>query len=393
MARTSGRLAENIAVFAQALRGAGLKIGPAAIADAVAAVAAGGLSRREDFYWILHSSFVRRREDSAVFREAFDLFWRHRGLAQGLSGLSAAVPEIEPEGEPRAERQRVRQRVAEAFAVLDQQRQQHIETEFDMRETQSAEEVLRSKDFAEMSTAELDEARKAVSRMVLPDDRVRQRRHMAASKGRRIDMRATMRGALGAGGAMRLKWQAPRVAVPPLVAILDISGSMSEYSRIMLHFLHAMSQRREVHSFLFGTRFSNVTRALSRRDPDAALAACAAQVPDWSGGTRIASALHAFNRFWSRRVLGRGAIVLLVTDGLERDDGAHLSFEMDRLGRSCRRLIWLNPLLRYDGFEARAAGIRAMLPHVDDFRTVHNLAAIADICRALSADAPGRAAA
>ena len=379
MVAERGRLAENIVIFARSLRVAGLKIGPAAVADAVAAVAAGGLSRREDFFWILHSSFVRRREDSAVFREAFELFWRHRGLLQGLTGMTAAVPEIEPSAEEFARSQKPRRRVADAFAAEARGQQQKIETEYDMRETQSADEVLRTKDFAEMTAAEIDEARKAVARLVLPDDRVRKRRHMAAAKGRRIDMRATMRGAPGAGGAMRLKWQAPRVEAPPLVAILDISGSMSDYSRMMLHFLHALSQRREVHTFLFGTRFSNVTRALSRKDVDAALAACAAQVPDWSGGTRIASALHTFNRYWSRRVLGRGAVVLLVTDGLERDETAHLGFEMDRLGRSCRRLIWLNPLLRYDGFEARAAGIKAMLPHVDDFRTVHNLAAITDI--------------
>lgn len=384
-----GRLAENIVVFGRGLRAAGLKIGPSTIAEAIEAAAMGGFSRREDFYWILHGNFVKRHEDSALFDEAFRLFWRRRGLAESLAdGLDAAAPALPEAGA----RRQIGRRVSEAFAPSRESHVRRIETEFDMGETQSPEEVFRTRDFAAMSAAELEAARQAVARLVTADDRLPRRRHVAAAKGRRIDMRATMRGALGAAGAAQLRWQAPRVEAPPVVAILDISGSMSQYSRIMLHFLHALGRRREVHSFLFGTRLSNVTRPLSRRDADAALAACAAQVPDWSGGTRIASAIGAFNRFWSRRVLGRGAVVLLVTDGLERDETGSLSFEMERLHRSCRRLIWLNPLLRYDGFEARAAGIRAMLPHVDDFRAVHNIASIADICRALAAVPARRAA-
>ena len=168
---------------------------------------------------------------------------------------------------------------------------------------------------------------------------------------------------------------------------------MSQYSRIFLHFLHALSKSgRRVSSFLFATELSNISRALKgTKDPDAALAQCGRQVRDWDGGTRISSALHAFNRRWSRRVLGQGAVVLLITDGLERDLDGGLAKELDRVHRSCRRLIWLNPLLRFDAFEAKAGGIRAMLPHVDEFRTFHNLNAIADLCLALQAD--GRVAA
>jgi hypothetical protein len=156
----------------------------------------------------------------------------------------------------------------------------------------------------------------------------------------------------------------------------------------MLHFLHALSERRKVYTFVFGTRLTNVTRQLQRKDPDEALAGCSDAVQDWSGGTRIASALRAFNRDWSRRVLGQGATVLLITDGLEREEkgesGVDLEAEMDRLHRSCRRLIWLNPLLRYTGFAAKARGVRLMLPHVDEFRAVHSLEAIGDLVAALS---------
>ena len=207
------------------------------------------------------------------------------------------------------------------------------------------------------------------------------------SRGHVIDLRRTFRASLKAGGALiDLKYFGRRTRMPPLVALLDISGSMSEYSRLFLHFLHAVTDaRKRVSSFLFGTRLTNATRALKARDPDEALAACSASVLDWSGGTRIATSLHAFNKQWARRVLAQGAIVLLISDGLERDPDDRLAFEIDRLHRSCRRLIWLNPLLRFEGFEAKARGVVAMLPHVDEFRPVHNLESIAELCRALSA--------
>jgi uncharacterized protein with von Willebrand factor type A (vWA) domain len=171
---------------------------------------------------------------------------------------------------------------------------------------------------------------------------------------------------------------------PPLVILADISGSMSQYTRVFLHFLHAMTEdRRRVHTFLFGTRLTNITRQMRHKDPDEAMALCSGIVKDWSGGTRIGEALGTFNQQWSRRVLGQGAVVLLITDGLEREEVDGLSDAMERLHKSCRRLVWLNPLLRFEGFEARARGVRAMLPHVDELRAVHNLNALGDLCRSL----------
>jgi uncharacterized protein with von Willebrand factor type A (vWA) domain len=199
-------------------------------------------------------------------------------------------------------------------------------------------------------------------------------------------MRRTLRASMKGGGAfIDLRYLGPKTKKPPIVALLDISGSMTDYTRLFLHFLHAITDaRKRVHSFLFGTRLTNVTRALKAKDPDEALEACSASVMDWSGGTRIATSLHAFNKQWARRVLTQGAIVLLITDGLERDPDDRLAFEIDRLHRSCRRLIWLNPLLRYDGFEAKAKGIQTLLPHVDEFRPIHNLESLDDLCRSLS---------
>src|SRR5512143_3938122 len=210
---------------------------------------------------------------------------------------------------------------------------------------------------------------------------------MAASRrGRLIDLRRTLRASMKAGGAViDLKYVGPRQKEPPIVALLDISGSMSQYTRLFLHFLHAVTEReKRVTTFLFGTRLTNVTRAIRQRDPDEALAACGANVADWAGGTRIATSLAEFNKRWARRVLGQGAVVLLITDGLERDADDTLAFEMDRLHRSCRRLIWLNPLLRFEGFEARAKGVRTMLPHVDELRPIHNLESMKELVRALS---------
>ncbi len=202
-----------------------------------------------------------------------------------------------------------------------------------------------------------------------------------------------MRAAMRTGGDLILpKYRERRRQPPPLVILADISGSMSQYTRIFLHFLHVLTERRRrVHTFVFGTRLTNVTRQMRNRDPDEAIDQCTDAVRDWSGGTRIGETLKEFNHQWARRVLGQGAIVLLITDGLEREGAELLATETDRLHRSCRRLIWLNPLLRFEGFEARARGVRAMLPHVDELRPVHNLNSLADLVAALSGPINGSA--
>jgi len=277
-------------------------------------------------------------------------------------------------------------RVHEAlFSGLDDKLKKEREIELDTRLTVSDREVLQRKDFAQMTAAEIAAAKEAMKKLVLPLAEIRTRRLAPHRRGHLIDLRRTLRASLkGGGDFIDLRFIGPKTKPPPIVALLDISGSMSQYSRIFLHFLHDLTDaRRRVSSFLFGTRLTNVTRALRERDPDDALAACSASVPDWSGGTRIASSLHAFNKLWARRVLTQGAIVLLITDGLERDADDTLGFEIDRLHRSCRRLVWLNPLLRFDGFEARARGIKTMLPHVDEFRPIHNLESMSGLVAAL----------
>lgn len=385
IARADGRIADNIVYFARALRKAGMRVGPAAVKDAIEAVLAAGIGTRDDFYWTLHAVLVNRREDHAVFDEAFRLFWKSRELVEKLLAMFSPVAIDQREKEkPRAAESRVSEAMFEGHQK--NRRQEEIpEIEVDARFTTSGNEVLRQKDFAQMTAAELADARAAISALRLPFDTVKTRRHRPDPHGRRPDPRAMMRSSLRTGGTLILpKFRSPREVHPPLVVLADISGSMSQYTRIFLHFLHALTEkRRRVHTFVFGTRLTNLTRQMRHRDPDEALADCSAAVKDWSGGTRIGDTLAEFNRKWSRRVLSQGAVVLLITDGLERDDVAGLSEEMERLHKSCRRLIWLNPLLRFDGFEARARGVRAMLPHVDEFRPVHNLEALADLCSAL----------
>ncbi|HEX2018207.1 MAG TPA: VWA domain-containing protein [Aurantimonas sp.] len=386
VADPEGRLADNIVYFARALRKAGLKIGPAATVDAIEAVKVAGLSSRDDFYWTLHAVLVTRREDDAVFDEAFRLFWRSRELIEKMIAMFS--PSAPPR--PSAEKKRAGEgRAAEAmFEGADERptRQEKPQLEIDASLTVSGDEVLRRKDFAQMTLSEVAEAKRAIAALRLPADKVATRRYRPDPRGPRIDPRAMMRASMRTGGDLVLpRFRSRREIHPPLVVIADISGSMSQYTRIFLHFLHALTEkRRRVHTFLFGTRLTNVTRQMRRKDPDEALADCADAVRDWSGGTRIGAALETFNREWSRRVLTQGAVVLLITDGLERDSVDDLSHQMERLHKSCRRLIWLNPLLRFDGFAARAKGVRAILPHVDEFRSVHSLEAMGALCDALS---------
>ncbi|MGS4885512.1 vWA domain-containing protein [Roseibium sp. MB-4] len=384
MPAVRSRITDNIVYFARTLRKAGVPVGPASVVDAVQAVEVSGISNRDDLYWTLHAVFVRKREHRILFDEAFRVYWQSRGLIEKM--LAILSPVAPPRGAP--EKPKAGQtRVAQAFQANKERvaEETRPEIEVDAKFTVSGKELLQSKDFAQMTAEEINDAKMALASMALTMDKIRLRRLVPAHSGK-VDPRRTLRASMRSGGNMiDLKFRQPAERRPPLVAICDISGSMSQYSRLLLHFLHAVTaERRDVHTFLFGTRLSNVTRQLRMKDPDEALEACSEGVQDWSGGTRIASALHDFNRHWSRRVLSGKPTVLLITDGLERDSDEDLAREMDRLHRSCRRLIWLNPLLRFEGFEAKAKGIRAMLPHVDEFRAVHSLEAVSDLVSALT---------
>jgi hypothetical protein len=378
-----GRLIANLMHFGRTLRAAGLPVGPGKVLDAVAAVEAVGVTNRSDFYWALHSVFVNRADQRVLFDQAFHVFWRNPELLKKM--LALVLPQMNVEL-PQDQGAEMIRRLAEALHPdREAKRSEETELEIDAAMTFSDKEQLRTMDFEKMSLEELARAKAAIARLRLPVNDLPTRRYARDPRGARADMRATLRAALRSGGLIELKRRSPRRRPPPLVVLCDISGSMSRYSRVFLHFMHSITNDRDrVFTFVFGTRLTNITRFLRYRDVDLALDKVAEAVADWSGGTRIGHSIGEFNRLWSRRVLGQGAVVLLITDGLDRDAGTGLAHEMDRLHRSCRQLIWLNPLLRYEGFEPRSLGMKAMLPYVDEFRPVHNLESLETLIDVIS---------
>ncbi len=380
----ASHLVANIMHFARILRAAGLPLGPGRVIEAVRAVTHVGLERRDDLYWTLHAVFVTRRDQRELFDQAFHLFWRDPRLLERMMALLLPATPAE-NGEETGD---VIRRLAEALAGDGPERSHEIaeRQERDATGTASTVEQLNEMDFEQMSAEELAEAKAAIARMRLPVRAIVTRRFSPSARGTRADLRATLRASLRAGGShIPLKLRQRQTRPPALVLLCDISGSMTRYSRMVLHFMHTLTNDRDrVASFVFGTRLTNITRYLRHRDVDFALARIAEQVEDWAGGTRIGHCLHVFNRDWARRVLAQGAVVLLISDGLDRDAGEGLALEVARLQRSCRRLIWLNPLLRYQGFEPKSLGIRAILPYVDDFRPVHNLNALRELAEVLS---------
>ena len=388
------KLAGNITHFARALRKAGLRVGTGRVIDAIRAVEAAGFTSKTDFYWTLHACFVSRPEDRAVFAQVFRLYWRDpRFMEHMMSMMLPAIRGVQEERAGQSAEKRAAQalldglqpEMPEAFEAPEA-----TEIEIDATLTMSAEERLKTLDFEQMSTEEVAQAKRMLARLELPVRPLASRRTRAAARGERIDWQKTLRASMRQGGEIRdLARKAPRERWPNLVVICDISGSMSQYSRLILHFVHTVANAKgqgwaKVHAFTFGTRLTNVTRHLRHRDVDAALRAAGAEAQDWEGGTRIGESLHAFNRDWSRRVTGQGAVVLLVSDGLDRGEPEALGREMERLHLSARRLIWLNPLLRWEGFAPKAKGIAAMLPHVDSFRAGHSIASLEDLAMVIS---------
>ena len=383
----AGRLAENVMHFSRLLRAAGLRIGSDRVIDCVRALEITGASaralRRDDWYWTMSAVLLSRQEQRPIFDQAFGIFWRDPKLAEKM--MQMLLPQAY--GRTAKPEQEQSQRLTDA--LFDQKKalaelEQRIELE--ARLTFSSREVLSRMDFDTMSAAELAEAKKMLAALRLPLPVIKTRRRKISKNGKSINLKESLRESLRKGGdIIPLVRAAPRELHPPLVVLCDISGSMNPYSRMFLHFLHAITNDRDrVAVFVFGTRLTNITRQLRHRDVDVAMARVAEAIKDWSGGTRIGASLREFNFKWARRVLGQNACVLLVSDGLDREAGEGLGDEMERLAKSCRSLIWLNPLLRYDKFEARPAGVRAMLPHVDLFLPVHNLKSLVDLAHTLN---------
>ena len=381
----AGMMIVNLIHFGRLLRASGMPIGTARILQAIEAIERVGFDSKDDVFWCLHAVLVDRAEHRHLFTQAFNLFWRNPELIKRLMTSLLTTVEILVKQEPLA------RRLKEALRTrsLYEQAQEHdaqVQIECDATLTWSSRESLAHKDFEQMSEAEIHGAQEAIRQLRLPVCDRPSRRFKIASSGSRVNWPSSLRRMMRSGGQiLNIVTTAPRLIKRPVVMLCDISGSMDCYARMMLHFMYRlMQQRKQVHGFVFGTRLTCITRDLRSHDVDITLEKVSRLVCDWSGGTQIGTCLHYFNRDWGRRVLGQGAIVILISDGLDHNAGERLSIEVERLQKSCRRLIWVNPLLRYARFMPIAAGIRAILPHVDDFRPIHNLSSLRTLATILS---------
>ncbi len=381
--------------FGRVLRQAGLPLGTDRIQLALTALQAAGLESRRDFHDTLAACFIDRVEHRELFEQAFHLFWRDPDLAGRM--MAMLLPRVQAKENavpPPPENRRLGEALFPHQPQAPQQPPPPEQVEIETTLTFNEREVLRKADFETMTADEWRAAMAMLKRLTVLFEALPSRRSERAAHPGRPDGRATLQAMARHGGELwDMRWRRPRVRPAPLVVLADISGSMSRYSRMLLHFTHALASRgggadARVESFVFGTRLTRTTRSLRQRDPDIAVAQVVRDVEDWSGGTRISECLHQFNQRWARRVLNSRATVLLITDGLEHGHTGELSFEMERLHKSCRRLVWLNPLLRFDAFEPKAGGIKAMLPHVDRFLPAHNLASLEQLAAVLAGAQP-----
>jgi uncharacterized protein with von Willebrand factor type A (vWA) domain len=380
-------LAGNLVVFGRLLRAAGLDVSTAETAAALDAVVRVGVARRADVYHALRAVLVRRRDDVAIFDAAFAAFWQDHAERWGRRDLRAI-------GEPQ---RGVRLQIDAVLPELDAPPStgpagdaEALPTG-DVR-TWSAVEALRSQDFADLTPSELETARRALEALAWhPGERATRR--WVPGAGPRIDLRRAWRQSLATGEILALPRRRHSVRRRPLVVFCDVSGSMERYSRMLLHFAHALTRTHQrVEAFTFSTRLTRITREIGARRVDDALAAAARRVADWSGGTRIGDALRAFHVHWARHVLRRSAVVLVISDGWDRGEPGVLAREVARLQRSCHRLIWLSPLLGTADYRPLTRGLVAALPFVDDFLPARTLANLEDLARHLNTLPPRRTA-
>jgi uncharacterized protein with von Willebrand factor type A (vWA) domain len=376
-----GYLLQHLIAFGQLLREVGIPAGPSQMIELVTALEHVDISKREDFKAAARCVLVLRRDDLVTFDTAFDFFWRNLTRSDAEAELPRNVLSTMKVKRPR--QLRLPSRPSEGDPSKGKQDR---EERINMQLSFSAKETLRTKDFSQFSWEEVQAAKELMRRFKWRIEERPTRRKRPVKQGTQFDMRRTLRRSMSNGGEMLdLAWRDVRTHQRPLVVLCDISGSMERYSRILLHFLHTISDGlRDVETFVFGTRLTRITRQLRSRDIDDAVQAVSKQVLDWSGGTRIGDAVKEFNFKWGRRVLGRGPVVLLISDGWDRGEPKLLGREMYRLQHSCHRLIWLNPLLGSPDYKPLTVGMQAALPHVDDFLPVHNLVSLEQLGEKLS---------
>jgi uncharacterized protein with von Willebrand factor type A (vWA) domain len=366
-------LPEHVLAFGYLLREMGIAVSPGQMVDLVGALEHISLANREDFKAAMRCMLILRHEDLPLFDMAFEFFWRKAaGNDLETELMQMVIPQVKV---PRKQLRLPKRPPPEQPPEAEQEQERE---EIELQLTFSRDEALHHKDFGQFSWEEVQACKDLMRQMRWKVKERPTRRRKPARIGRILDFRRTLRQNMRYGGEpVELAWRETQTEPRPLVVICDISGSMERYSRILLQFVHTITaDYPHVESFVFGTRLTRITRQLRHRDIDEAVESVTRQVVDWSGGTRIGEAVREFNFRWGRRVLGRGPVVLLISDGWDRGDPEMLSREMDRLQRSCHRLIWLNPLLGSPGYEPLTLGMQAALPYVDDFLPVHNLVSL-----------------
>ena len=382
----NGTILHNLVLFGRLLRALGMDINPGRMIDLVEALDYVEIGQKSDFYFTARSLFVHKREDIPLFDQAFDLFWQKPSEAgvdfSFINQLSNKPPEdiiIPPQPKeipPQDE--------SESTSDQEEEDEQQL---IEVTQTYSTREHIRQVDFGEMTASELKLVKQFMSELVWNIGQRRTRRKRAAIHGNMLDLRRTLRQNMRYGGEL-LEWPRRQLKIKPrpVIIIADISGSMEQYTKLLLHFVFGLagSLNQKVESFVFSTRLTRITRQLRYKDLDSALAEVASEVTDWSGGTRIGESIKSFNFDWGRRVLGRGAVVLLISDGWDRGEPAILKEEMARLQRNVHRLIWLNPLLGSERYEPLTRGMQAALPSIDDFLPVHNLQSLEELAEHLA---------
>ncbi len=377
----TGSLLHNLVLFGRVLHGLGFDaVGPARMVDVANALDTVQIGRKHDFYFTLQSLLVHRREDLRLFKEAFDLFWVDPGDRIVARNAGAQEkPFTRPEFSPSSLNEPPQDPSSQTD---DAQEKLIVEATY----SPSDRDALKRKDFSQLTPEEVGEIKAMMDAMPWQPG-MRRTRRLVAGSGAALDLRKTLRLNMKYGGEFLLFAKRERKIKPrPLIVIADISGSMERYTRLLLHFIYSITAglAQTVETFVFSTRITRITRQLRQRSVERALRDVSHAVQDWSGGTRIGDALHAYNFRWSRRVLRSGAVVLVISDGWDRGEPETVQREMARLQRSCHRLIWLNPLLGSRDYQPLARGMQAALPFVDDFLPVHNLASLEDLAERLA---------
>lgn len=384
MTAPTEQLLSHVVAFVRNLRGEGIVVTPGQTATFARALGEIPIFDPVAFFYAAQSSLLTRREDQAKFAEVFRKFWKNLGLERFPAELLNQTP-LPPKREQKARPGEVG-REPRSSERASNQPQPIVDRALTFSET----EVLKQKRFDQMSEQELQAARKLLYGFVWNPPERRSRRLKAGGR-EQLDLRRSFRRSLKHQGELVVLEQRSRKHKPrPIVALADVSGSMERYARMLLHFLHAFSLEqtrqgvRQIETFTFGTRLTRITRTLKKRSVDEALAEVGQQVKDWSGGTRIGACVRTFNHTWAKRVLGRGSIVLVISDGWDQGDPELLAFEMERLQKSCYRLIWLNPLIGTPGYQPLTRGLVAAMPHIDDFLPVHNLNSLEQLVEVLA---------